>query len=90
MEVWICIFPKLWLFFWLLVERILVGFYEVQNFINVGLVELALEAQDAREAAELVAAAVLVEGAEILEGIGEGLPLEGLFLAIPQVPKWLN
>ena len=34
-----------------------------------------------------MAADVLVEGAEILEGIGEGLPLEGLFLAISQAGK---
>ena len=30
---------------------------------------------------------MLVEGAEILEGIGEVLPLEGLFLAISQAGK---
>ena len=34
-----------------------------------------------------MAAAVLVEGAEILDGTGDGVPLEGLFLAISLARK---
>ena len=34
-----------------------------------------------------MAATVLVEGAEILDGTGDGVPLEGLFLAISEASK---